>query len=66
VNRLRGVRETAAAKLDLDPGVLASRERLESIARAKPASLDELAAVPGIKKWQAGVLGEAAVRAVKS
>jgi ribonuclease D len=66
VNRLRGVRETAAAKLDLDPGVLASRERLESIARAKPTSLDELAAVPGIKKWQAGVLGEAAVRAMKS
>ncbi len=65
VNRLRGVRETAAAKLDLDPGVLASRERLESIARAKPASLAELAAVPGIKKWQAGVLGDAAVRAMK-
>jgi ribonuclease D len=66
VNRLRGVREAVAAKLDLDPGVLASRERLESIARARPKTTDELAAVEGMTKWQAEVLGDAALRAVKS
>jgi ribonuclease D len=65
VNRLRTVREAAAVKLDLDPGVLASRERLEAIARAKPATLEELAAVPELRKWQGEVLGDAALRAVK-
>jgi len=65
VNRLRGVRESAAIKHDLDPGVLASRERLEAIARVKPTTLEELAAVPEVRKWQAEVLGEPALRAVK-
>jgi ribonuclease D len=66
VNRLRGVRESVAAKLELDPGVLASRERLEAIARVRPKTVEELAAVPGVTKWQAEVLGEPALRAVKS
>jgi ribonuclease D len=64
VSRLRLVREAAARRLDLDPGVLAPRERLEAIARAKPASLEALAAVPGLRRWQAGVLGREALRAV--
>jgi ribonuclease D len=45
--------------------VLASRDRLETIARMKPKSLEELAALPDVRKWQAEVLGESAVRAVK-
>jgi ribonuclease D len=65
VNRLRAAREAAAVRLDLDPGVLASRERLEGIARAKPTTREELAAVPELRKWQAEVLGDAALRAVK-
>lgn len=65
VNRLRGVREAVAVKLDLDPGVLASRERLESIARAKPSSLEQLLAVPDVRKWQVEVLGEAMLKALK-
>jgi ribonuclease D len=65
VNKLRAVRETAAVSLDLDPGVLASRDRLEAIARAKPRTLDELAAVPEIRKWQVSVLGDAMLRALK-
>ncbi len=65
VNKLRAVREAAGVKLDLDPGVLASRDRLEAIARAKPTTLVELAAVQDVRKWQAHVLGDAALRAVK-
>ena len=65
VNRLRAVREAAAVKLGLDPGVLASRDRLESIARAKPATREELAAVPEVRRWQVEVLGEQMLRAVK-
>jgi ribonuclease D len=65
VNQLRALREAAAARLDLDPGVLASRDRLEAIARTKPATLDALAAVPEIRKWQVDVLGDAVLRAFK-
>src|SRR4051812_35777481 len=36
VAKLKTVRDAAATRLNLDPGVLCSRERLESIARKKP------------------------------
>ena len=65
VGALKEVRDAVAAKLDLDPGVLASRGRLEAIARAKPATLDALAEVPDVRKWQVEVLGSAMLRALK-
>jgi ribonuclease D len=65
VVRLKRVRDAAAAKLDLDPGVLASRDRLETIARRKPASLDELAQLPDFRRWQVEVLGEELIRALR-
>jgi ribonuclease D len=58
------VRDAAAARLDLDPGVLCSRERLESVARLKPTAPEALAAVPDLRRWQIGVLGDAFVRAL--
>jgi len=58
VTRLKQVRDAAAERLDLDPGLLSSREKLESIARRKPQSLDQLRDVPGLRAWQIGVLGD--------
>lgn len=66
VGALKTVRDETAAKLDLDPGVLASRGRLEAIARAKPTTLEEIAAVPDVRKWQVEVLGSAMLRALKN
>jgi len=57
VNRLREVRERVARDLDLDPGFLISRERLEAVARRKPASLEDLRAIPEIRNWQVDVMG---------
>lgn len=57
VNRLREVRERVARELDLDPGFLISRERLEVIARRKPASLEDLRAIPELRNWQVEVMG---------
>ena len=57
VARLKRVRDEAAARLDLDPGLLCSRERLEAIARRKPQTLEELREVPGIRAWQVAELG---------
>jgi ribonuclease D len=64
--RLRAVRDAAAQRLGLDPGVLCSREKLEAIARRQPRTLEELAEVEGLRKWQVGEFGEELVKAVES
>jgi ribonuclease D len=58
VARLKAVRDAAATRLDLDPGVLCSRERLENIARSGAKSIEELAAVPDLRRWQIEEMGE--------
>lgn len=63
VARLRAVRDRIARELDLDPGVLCPRDRLEAIARQNPSSLEELAAVPGLRRWQVETIGKELLRA---
>lgn len=65
VSRLRTVRDRVAVKLDLDPGVLCPRERLEAIARKHPGSIDELRDVPDLRQWQIEVLGDDLLRALR-
>jgi ribonuclease D len=57
VARLKGVRDAAATRLELDPGVLCSREKLESIARSGAKTLDDLASVPDLRRWQIEQMG---------
>lgn len=57
VVRLKGVRDEIARALDLDPGVLCSRERLENIARSTAKTVEDLEAVPGLRRWQIEVMG---------
>ena len=64
VARLKAVRDAAAERLLLDPGVLCSRERMETIARTQPASIDALEQTPGMRRWQAEVLGDGFLRAL--
>lgn len=64
VARLKAVRDAAAARLDLDPGLLAPRERLEAVARRRPQTLEELRDVPGMRRWQAMELGPAFLSAL--
>jgi ribonuclease D len=66
VAALKSVRDRRAAELELDPGVLCPRERLEAIARRKPTSVDELMEVPEVRKWQVEVLGADLVDAVRA
>jgi ribonuclease D len=65
VAKLKTVRDAAATRLNLDPGVLCSRERLESIARKKPEKVSDLEDIPGLRKWQIGEMGEEFVAALK-
>ncbi len=66
VTALKAVRDRRAAELELDPGVLCPRERLEAIARRNPHSLDELMKVPDVRRWQAEVLGEEFIQALRT
>ena len=66
VAKLKSVRDAAAVRLSLDPGVLCSRERLEAIARRKPEKVSDLENVPGIRKWQIAEMGGGFVTALTS
>jgi ribonuclease D len=65
VSALRGARDSLASSLDLEPGVLCSRERLEAVARRAPASIEELATIPELRRWQVEALGDDLVAALK-
>ena len=62
--RLRAVRDEVATTLALDPGVLCSREKLETIARRLPTSIEELYETPDLRRWQADLLGPGVLRAL--
>ena len=66
VMKLKSIRDAAASRLSLDPGVLCSRERLESIARRKPGSVGDLDEIPGLRRWQVAEMGEEFIRALKA
>jgi len=64
VNALKTARDSAATRLDLDPGVLCSRDRMEAVARKNPSSREELDGIPELRRWQARELGDAFVKAL--
>jgi ribonuclease D len=66
VNRLKGVRDEASTRLELDPGVLCSRERLENVARSGAKTLDELKSVPDLRRWQIEEMGEGFLQTLRS
>ncbi len=65
VTKLKSVRDAAAIRLSLDPGVLCSRERLEAIVRRKPSRVKDLEDVPGLRRWQVGEMGEEFISAIQ-
>ena len=66
VGRLKSVRDAVATELDLDPGVLCSRDRMEAVARRNPRHIDEFADIPELRRWQAEVLGARFVKTLAS
>jgi ribonuclease D len=61
VERLKAVRNRAAAELGLDPGVLCGRSTLEAVARAQPPPNDRagLSRVGELRRWQIEAFGDA-------
>ena len=64
--RLRAVRDEVATSLELDPGVLCSREKLETIARRMPTTIEALYETPDLRRWQADLLGPGVLRALSA
>jgi len=65
VGAIKTVRDAAALRLELDPGVLCSRDRMETVARLLPREVAALEAIPEFRKWQIAELGEGFVKALK-
>ena len=65
VERLKAVRNRMAGELLIDPGVLCGRTTLEAVARAAPKDRTGLAQVGELRRWQADVLGEAMLEALR-
>jgi ribonuclease D len=57
VSALRTARDAAALRLDMDPGVLCSRDRLEAVARRNPATIEAMREIPELRRWQVQELG---------
>jgi ribonuclease D len=64
VARLKAVRDATATRLELDPGVLCSRERLENIARSGAKTIEDLASVPDLRRWQIQEMGAGFIAAL--
>ncbi len=65
VERLRQVRDVAAEGLGLDRGFLMPRAQLEELARRRPATIQELEAIPGFRRWQAEAVGGELITALR-
>ena len=55
--KLKKLRDRLAAEIPLDPGLVAPNAVLEGMLRLRPESQEELLEVPGMRRWQAGLLG---------
>ncbi|MDB4882286.1 MAG: 3-5 exonuclease [Gemmatimonadetes bacterium] len=65
VSALKTARDAAAKRLELDPGVLCSRDRMEAVARRNPATPEEVAEVMELRRWQVRELADAFAAALE-
>jgi ribonuclease D len=64
LDRLKVARNIIAQRLDLAPGVACPNGTLEEIARRAPATLEELEAIPALRRWQRMEFGKELLSAV--
>ena len=57
IGRLRAWRDTAAPRLGLEPGLLLPQRLVVAVAEAAPQDVDQLAAVPGLRRWRVDAAG---------
>jgi len=59
---VRDLRSARATELGLEKGVLLSNAQINEIIRSRPGSLEALRVVPGLRGWQAEILGAEILR----
>lgn len=64
LEKLKAARNAAAERLGLDQGVLCPKGTLEAVARANPANVAAMGAVPEMRKWQVQTLGAEFLKAL--
>ncbi len=64
VGALKAVRDEAAERLELDPGVLCSRDRMEAVARLLPRDVSALGQIADLRRWQVAEMGAGFVKAL--
>jgi ribonuclease D len=65
IDRLKLARNQLAVRFDVAPGVLCPNGTLEAIARLNPLTLEQLAQVPELRRWQLREFGADLLRALK-
>lgn len=63
---LRGWRTEAAGRLGLDPGFLLPQRLIDRLAADPPGDAEALGAVDGLRRWRAGLMGDAVLRLLRS
>jgi ribonuclease D len=64
-NRIRNLRTAKAEGLEVDRGVLLSNVQIMEIVRRRPATMEELEEIPGVRRWQAEKIGTELLDVVK-
>jgi len=65
LDRLKTARNRLATQLNLAPGVLCPNGTLEAIARANPATITKMAAIPDFRRWQLSTIGGELLEALR-
>ncbi|TVP45323.1 MAG: hypothetical protein EA350_09555 [Gemmatimonadales bacterium] len=63
--RLKAVRNKHAEELGIDRGTLLPNAVIQAMADEPPESVEALASVPGLRRWQAGVLGDELIETLR-
>jgi ribonuclease D len=64
LNRLKGERNRHAEALEIERGTLFPNSVLLEVVRREPSNVEDLAEIPGVKRWQIEEAGEALLRAL--
>jgi len=56
-DRIRKLRTGKAEEIGVDRGELLSNSQIMEIVRETPGSIEELVGLPGLRRWQAGLIG---------
>ncbi len=66
LEQLKAARNRLATELELAPGVLCPNGTLDAVARANPLSVEEMAAIPELRRWQLSTIGGELLEALKA